>query len=255
MENTPDSEKLLDLVCNTDQQETFNAITRTIVTSASAVDTVQTTDSPAVAANNGLKGIPDLSYDEPAKKNSIRSPVTPENVPSTTNTANVPVNSTPVGTQSEPVGHDTAMTTHEEEAAEALLALHKLPDMDFDSVDVNDNVNLMPIGAPSSSVDINPVQIKLGIDNINQAIEDLPEENQIKPPSQVQSSDSNEGPDINKSTPHASAEKKHSPLTSPAKGKLKVTKYGLKKSYTTKRSYKCQKCGRKERSVHDLIVV
>ena len=41
-------------------------------------------------------------------------------------------------------------------------------------------------------------------------------------------------------------------MTSPTKGKLKVTKYGLKKSHTAKRSYKCQKGGRRERSIHDL---
>ena len=32
---------------------------------------------------------------------------------------------------------------------------------------------------------------------------------------------------------------------SPTKGKLKVTNYGLKKSHTSKRSYKYQKCGKK----------
>ena len=187
------------------------SITTTTVTSASVVDNVQTMDSPAVAVNKGFNGVPDLSYDEPTKDNSTVSPVTLENVSISTNTTDIPVSATPMRIQSELVGHDTAMTTNEEEVSEALLALCKLPDIDFDNDDVDDNANLMPIRAPSSSVDVNPVQIKLGIDDINQAIEDMPEENWIKPPCPVQSSDSNEQSDNNKSTPHVSTEKRIAP--------------------------------------------
>ena len=85
------------------------------------------------------------------------------------------------------IGHDTA-TTDEEEAAEALLALCNLPYMnDDDEYALDDNANLMPIGGPSTSIDINPVEVKLSMDNVNQVIEQLPKENKLnvtppKPP-------------------------------------------------------------------------
>ena len=164
MENTPDSEKLLDLVLNTEQQKTFNVITTTS-TSDSVVDTVHIADTPVVKPTKGFSGIPDSPYDKPNKPRIIASVVTPENVSQqdTTNTPDIPASSTQVETQSDLIGHDTAMTTDEEEAAEALLALGKLPDLDFDNNELSDdNANLIPIGALNSTVDINPVQIKLG---------------------------------------------------------------------------------------------
>ena len=42
--------------------------------------------------------------------------------------------------------------------------------------------------------------------------------------------------------------------TSPNKGTLKVTKYGLCKAHRKTRSYKCQNCGKRERSVQELNV-
>ena len=80
----------------------------------------------------------------------------PETVPDTNDTV------TPV-----PVGHDTTTTTDEEEAAEALLALCNLPDMGDDEDAPDDNATLMPVGGPSISIDVNPVQVKLGADDLN----------------------------------------------------------------------------------------
>ena len=40
--------------------------------------------------------------------------------------------------------------------------------------------------------------------------------------------------------------------TSPSKGKLKVMKYGLRKSHQKTRTYKCQNCGKRENSVREL---
>ena len=58
-------------------------------------------------------------------------------------------------------------TTDEEEAAEALLALCNLPDIDDKENGSDDNANLMPIGGPSMSIDVNPVEVKLGADDVN----------------------------------------------------------------------------------------
>ena len=87
-----------------------------------------------------------------------------------------------VGIQSEPIGHDTHTTTDEEEAVEALLALSELLDKATEQNDLYENKELMPTGAPNTGVDVNPVEIKLGINDVNQAIEQLPEENKVSHP-------------------------------------------------------------------------
>ena len=67
MENTPDNEKLPDLVCNTEQQETLNAV----------MDTTKAT-TPAQTTNvadeefNGIMDTPSIA---------TVTPVTPENTP------------------------------------------------------------------------------------------------------------------------------------------------------------------------------
>ena len=74
----------------------------------------------------------------------------------------------------EPIGHDTCTTTDEEDAIEALLALSELPGAS-NTVDVqNDNEQLMPIGNFNTGIDINPVEIKLGTDDVAKAIAEIP---------------------------------------------------------------------------------
>ena len=102
--------------------------------------------------------------------------VTPENTEPMHDTAN-DTNDTITPTL---VGHDTATTRDEEEAAEALLALSNLPDVDDEENGSDDNANLMPIDGPSTSIDVNPVKVKLGVDDINQAIEQLPMESRLE---------------------------------------------------------------------------
>ena len=148
-----------------------------------------------------------------------------------------------------PVGHDTA-TTDKEEAAEALLALSNLPDMDDEGNGSDDNANLMPIDGPSSSIDVNPVKGKLGADDINQAIEQLPMESRLEVAPQMTQADARENSTETDSQP--SAHQENSPPNSPTKGTLKVKNYGLKKSRQSNRTYRCQKCGCKKGSVHDL---
>ena len=102
--------------------------------------------------------------------------VMPENTNGNSEPAETDVNiPTPV-----PIGHDTATTTNEEEAAEVLLALGNLPDYDeFDQDE--DNAMLMPIGKASTTVDINPVPLKLSTEDVKTAIQNIPEENKLKP--------------------------------------------------------------------------
>ena len=159
-----------------------------------------------------------------------------------------------------PIGHDTATTTDEEEAAEALLALGNIHGQSDDDDIANNNATLMPVGKPSVSIDINLVPVKLGTDDIIQAIKDLPKESRLdatKGASQVSTTEKPVAVTSNdvKTTTGASKSPNATPATptanidlsaSPVKGTLKVKNYGLKKSRQTKQSYKCQKCGHKE---------
>ena len=149
-----------------------------------------------------------------------------------------------------PAGHDTATTTDEEEAAEALAAVSNLPDMDDEGNGSDDNANLMPIDGPSSSIDVNPVKVKLGADDINQAIEQLPMDSRLEVAPQMTQADVRENSTETDSQP--SPHQENSPPNSPTNGTLKVKDYGLKKSRQSNRTYRCQKCGCKKGSVHDL---
>ena len=127
-----------------------------------------------------------------------------------------------------PVGHDTATTTDKEEAAEALLALSNLPNMDDEGNGSNDNANLMPIDGPSTSIEVNPIEVKLGADDVNQAVEQLPMESRLEAAPQMSQADGKEH--SADTDPQPSAHQENSPPNSPTKGTLKVKKYSLKKS-------------------------
>ena len=154
-----------------------------------------------------------------------------------------------------PVGHDTATTTDEEEATEALLTLGNISNND-DFVQEEDNATLMPIGKASTMVDINPVPVRLSANDVNIAIQNMPEENKLKPMARV-STDPTRSLAENKARADMDDEEIMEPVPTNEdtnqKGQLKVKVYGLKKLKQSKnRTYRCQKCGKKERSVHDL---
>ena len=190
----------------------------------------------------GVTSTPEINTDRHRK-----NLVTPEK----TNTSIVSSvsNSIPI---SLPVGHETATTTDEEEAAEALL---NVPNND-DFVQEEDNATLMPIGIASTTVDINPVPVRLSANDVNIAIQNMPDENKLKPTATV-STDPTLSLAENKATAVLDDEEivELVPTNEDKnqKGQLKVKVYGLKKMKQSKnRTYRCQKCGKKERSVHDL---
>ena len=108
----------------------------------------------------------------------------------------------------------------------------------------------MPIDRPSRSIDVNPVKVKLSTDDISQAIEQLPLESRLQAATQMTHADANENSP--KTDPRPTSNQDNNPPTSPMKGKLKVKNYSLKKSRQSNRTYRCQKCGCKKGSVHDL---
>ena len=271
MENTPDGNKLPDLVVNREPSEILNAITndqmiavpdlvvnQEVPETLNAITNDQTTTLPDVEttgqSDGELKSITDTPLANP------RTSVTPENTESPTETI-APV--TPENTEftqentndtnetntPAPVGHDTA-TTDEEEAVEALLALSNLPDMDNEGNGSDDNATLMSIDGPSRSIDVNPVKVKLSMDDISQAIKQLPLESRLEVATQMTQADANENSP--ETDPQPTSNQDNSLPNSPMKGTLKVKNYGLKKSRQSNRTYRCQKCGCKKGSVHDL---
>ena len=154
-----------------------------------------------------------------------------------------------------PVGHDTATTTDEEEAAEALLTLGNAPIND-DFVQEEDNATLMPIGKANTTVDINPVPVRLSANDVNIAIQNIPDENKLKPMARVPTD-----PTCSIAENMAPTDMDDEEIMEPVptnedtnqKGQLKLKVYGLKKlKQSKKRTYRCQKCGKKETSVHNL---
>ena len=144
----------------------------------------------------------------------------------------------PQSTQ-ELVGHNTTTITDEEEAAKDLIALGNMSNISQEADDLGeDNVDLMPNGGVIAAVDAHPVPIRLSAMQVAQAIDDLPHENKAMP-----AGDRPNSTPANKAT--------DTPML-PTKGELKVKNYRLKKFCSSKRSYKCQSCGKHEKSVHEL---
>ena len=78
----------------------------------------------------------------------------------------------------------------------------------------------------------------------------LPLESRLEVATQRTQADANENSP--ETDPRPTANQDNSPPNSPTKGTLKVKNYGLKKSRQSNRTYRCQKCGCKKGSVHDL---
>ena len=64
--------------------------------------------------------------------------------------------------------------------------------MDDEGNGSDDNANVMPIDGPSRSIDVNPVKVKLGTDDISQAIKQLPMESRLEVATQTTQADARE---------------------------------------------------------------
>ena len=230
-------DKLPDLVVNVNKLSESNVVTSMSRTPESA--------SRGVSEFTGVTSTPEKITNP--QSNIL---VTPEKTNTSVDTS--VSNSIPTTLE---VGHDTATTTDEEEAAEALLALGSVPDND-DFVQEEDNAMLMPIGKASTTMDINPVPLRLSVNDVNIAIQNMPDENKLKPTARVTTDPT---PSIAEDKVTAVPDDEEIIKSLPTnedtnqKGQLKVKTYGLKKPKQSKnRTYSCQECGKKERSVHDL---
>ena len=202
------------ILCSTKNSRKHNAVTNDQMTTSPDVEATGQSDSE-------LKGVTDTPLAKqkmsvtPEKVESLTDTITPV-TPGSTELALDNTNNTNESNIPAPVGHDTA-TTDEEEAAEALLALSNMPDMDDECNDSDDNATLMPIDGPSRSIDVNPVKVKLSMDDISQAIEQLPSESRLQVATRTTHADAN----INspKTDPRPTSNPDTSPPTSPTKGK------------------------------------
>ena len=254
IQNITEEMKLPDLVSNTSTSDALNGGTPSDPPRKSS--RTRTLGQLNASTNN-------LAVEQTRNDSTISSKTPTSDVPSEPE-------KTTVQPGVEPLGHDTCTTTDKEDAIEALLALGELPDTS-NTVDMkNDNEQLMPIGNLNTGIDINPVEIKLGTDDVAKAIAEILVDHQFMPSTintKADASPADENPDKDDST--SESESNQRPKTLPTINKdttdnpvpdhalrnkrtLKVTKYGLRKSHHKTRSYKCQNCGKRERSVREL---
>ena len=153
-----------------------------------------------------------------------------------------------------------AISTEEEmDAAAALLSLGEVRD---DTLDDDDNAELMPIGGQNVAVDAAPGPIRLDQVSIDKAIAGLIQDDQNR---DTMTDDEQEWKteilptpskpdDPNGQKPGQSTEKNDEPEPT-AKGTLKTKTYVLKKKVETKkRSFKCSECDVMKKTIKELNI-
>ena len=221
--------KLPDLVTNTKTSDALNG--GTLLNPQR-----QSTHTPSLGQLNALAVV--CTRTEEIISNNLPKPNLPSEPEKTT-----------VQPSIEPLGQDKCTTTDEEDAIEALLSLGKLPNTGNTADVQDDNEQLMPIGKANAVVDINPIEIKLGTDDVVKAIAEIPDDQRFKPsvpntktdasrtvenPNEDNSTSELQTDQIPKTPPSTTNDTADKPVpdpTSPNKGTLKVTKYRLRKSH------------------------
>ena len=151
----------------------------------------------------------------------------------------------------EPDISKTADPVSTEEEMDAIDALLSLGDVREDTLDEDDNAQLMPVGAPSNIVDAAPVPVRLDQLNVDTAIADIMQTEELE---QQNIDDVTAAPDetnVNKLTDEKSNDGKAAERTtdnrpksaSPTQGSLKIKMHALKKKANSKCKYKCSVCG------------
>ena len=157
----------------------------------------------------------------------------------------------------EPDTSKTADPVSTEEEMDAIDALLSLGNVHEDTLDEDDNAQLMPIGAPSNIVDTAPVLVRLDQLNVDTAIADIMQTEELE---QQNIDDVTPAPDetnVNKLTDKKSNDGKAAERTtddrpksaSPMQGSLKIKMHAPKKKADSKRKYKCSVCGVSKASI------
>ena len=154
---------------------------------------------------------------------------------------------------------DPVSTEEELDAIDALLSLSEVRD---NTLEENDNADLMPVGLPTNIMDAAPVPVRLDQLNVDTAIAELVQteelENQdnersmLKPDQSATvldetERDANEGIPT-KTAPSATTDSKRNSVST-TQGSLKIKTHALKKKPEINRKYKCSVCGISKKSM------
>ena len=154
---------------------------------------------------------------------------------------------------------DPVSTEEELDAIDALLSLSEVHD---NTLEDDDNADLMPVGVPTNIVDAAPVPVKLDQLNVDTALAEMvqteelekqateestpiPDENANKPDNVEK--DAAEGSVTDKPTSASTDDRPKS--ASPTQGSLKIKTHVLKKKPESNRKYKCSVCGISKKSM------
>ena len=197
---------------------------------------------------------------EPANKQDIKKPNTLSGIPpQTILAANIVSNLTGIPDPPIPDTLPDLVTTragdaeNTEDELDAVDALLNLGDTHDTTIEEDDNAALMPIGAPANAVDVAPVPILLDQMNVDNAIaniietEELGKEAEKSTAPNVDQTDANK-PAVPEETDTTSANapdpntNPRPKSASPTQGSLKIKTHTLKKKLVSKRKYKCSVC-------------
>ena len=153
-------------------------------------------------------------------------------------------------------GVDPVSTEEELDAIDALLSLGEVRD---NTLEDDDNAELMPVGAPTNIIDAAPVPVRLDQLNVDTAIAEIVQAEEFEGQAKE---DDIPNPDVNTNRPKneekdtsipvegsvtdrpTSASTEDRPKSaSPTQGSLKIKTHTLKKKPESNRKYKCSVCG------------
>ena len=202
--------------------------------SLTGIPSTPKTATKPIAQDLNTESLPDLVADDTA----VNVHVAPNTASTSQATATETFNVEPLSTDNEA----------EMDVVDALLSLSSVRD---DSEDPTlENEQLMPIGGANLPVDTAPVPIKLGQVQVNHAIAELAEQNEIQAQAAALKTDDDDAMAAAELVDNVTTDKESNNTTS--KGVFKTTTHTLKKKTENKRSYKCSLCGAKKRCMQLL---
>ena len=178
------------------------------------------------------QNLPDLVLDDTAVSVNVAT-----DIPSTSQ-AKETFNVEPLSTDDEA----------EMDVVDALLSLSGVQDDGKDQT--LENEQLMPIGGANLPVDVAPVPIALGQVQVDHAIAELAEQDQIQAQAAASKTDADDATDAVESPDNVTTKDETNNTIS--KSVFKTTMHTLKKKTENKRSYKCSVCGAKKGSMQLL---
>ena len=217
---------------------------------------------------NSPQTLPDLVLNRRSNSTSITSTLSAPPVDVSPKTKDVPVpepDSVPADdNQNQNITQDPQTTEDEEDAVDALLSLGSDLSQNISADDpLNENAVLMPIGAPATVQDVNPVEVKLDQVSVDKSIATIVEQEQLqeldRPTSQPTNTENNEQADSESTIPAEDldgeqvetkpANAEDVSTSTPKKGSVEFKEYGVKRKVTDEKlKFKCAKCGKRTKT-------